>query len=269
MSNILNTKVKFYRNLKDMAFSTTINSNSQQDLLKLGLDACTSCGLKAEQLETLSDNVINSLVASNQLEQEFVINTKYKGYASNNNASVQINGNSHIEIMANELSMQNAYANAKQVDKLLCNKLHFAYNDKYGFLNADIRRLGSGMTISTLVALPALTKLNAIKNLPKSNDKLIFNIEPINAYGGIYLITNGPSLGYSEKQICELTSSYIDKVVKCEIEMSKTLAKDKIEVTDKASRAKAIINSCIKISPDELYGLIGDVLIAINSGLQK
>ncbi|MBQ7880697.1 MAG: hypothetical protein IJ358_02515, partial [Clostridia bacterium] len=219
MSNILWTKVKFCRNLKGVMFSGKITSESQEDVLKLGLDACSSCGLKGESIEALSDKVINNLIASGKLENDFASSLVNKGYASNDETNVKINGKNHIEIMAKDLNLYDAYSKAKKIDKQLCNKLHFAYSDKYGFLGPDIKNIGSGMQISAMVMLPALTKLNAVRDLPKSNDKLIFNIKPIDLQSGIYLITTGATLGYGEKQICELTSAYINNVVKREIEM--------------------------------------------------
>ena len=97
---------------------------------------------------------------------------------------------------------------------------------------------------------------------------MIFQIIQIDANSGLYLVSTQSNLGYSEKQICELTSEYIDKIIKCEIEQSKHLSSDQDEVLDKCMRAKAIINSCIKISADELYELIGNILIAINGGVE-
>ena len=157
MSNIVVTKIKFERNLKGFTFNT-INHSKLDEVLKLGLDACTFCGLKAEQLSSLSESVIDSLIQTNKLERDFASNLNNKGYASNNDVSVQINGKNHIEIIASARDLFNAYANAKEVDKQLCNKLNFAYSDKYGFLNPDIRRVGSGLRIETLIMLPALTK---------------------------------------------------------------------------------------------------------------
>ena len=269
MSNILWTKVKFARNLQGVAFNSKISSKSQADILKLVLDACETCGFKGERLDIVSDKVLNSLIANGKLENGFANNIKNKGFATIENASIQINGKNHIEIISKDLNLYNAYAGAKQVDKQLCNKLHFAYSDKYGFLSPDIKDIGSGMSVSALVMLPALARVNAVASLPRTSDKLRFNIECIDAQSGIYLISSGASLGYGEKQICELSKAYIDNVIKCEIEMSKNLAKDQDEILDKLNRAKAIINACVKMTPQELNCLIGDILIAINAGLEK
>ena len=269
MNNILWTKVKFVRNLRGIPFGSKISSKSQADVLKLALDACAECGLKGEKLDAIGDNVLEGLIAGGKIENGFASNIKNKGFATSDTASVQINGNNHIEITSKDLNIYNSYANAKQVDKQLCNKLHFAYNDKYGFLSPDIKNIGSGMSVSALVMLPALARVNAVASLPRTSDKLRFDIECVDSKSGIYLISSGASLGYGEKQICELSKAYIDNVVKCEIEMSKNLGKDKDEVLDKLNRAKAIINACVKITPQELYCLLGDILIAINAEVEK
>lgn len=269
MNNIVNTKVKFVRNLSGVAFSTKISSKTESDVLKLSLDACNELGLKGESLSNISDTVLDQLIVAGKLEPEFIKTVKNKGFIESKNASIQINGINHIEIFSNNLDIFDAYREAKQVDKLLCNKLHFSYNDKYGFLSPEIDKIGSGMQISIIMLLPALNKMDAIKDLPKFSDKLRFNIRAIDLQSGLYLISTGANLGYSEKQICELTNNYIQNILKAEVEFSKTLATDELEIIDKNLRAKAIINSCAKISINELYGLVGDILIAINSGLEK
>jgi len=269
VSNVLWSKVKFVRNLHGIAFSSKITNKSKADVLKLSIDACSDCGLKSERLDAMSDKVIESLIVNGKLEKDFSANTNNKGYATDGESSVQINGKNHIEIISKDINLYNAYSKSKQIDKQLCNKLHFAYSDKYGFLNPDIKNIGSGMNISILIMLPALSQVNAISRLPKSSERLAFNIEPINIESGMYLITTGASLGYSEKQICQLTENYINNVLKCEVDMCKNIATDEAEVLDKSSRAKAIINSCMKITTQELYCLISDILIAINSGLEK
>lgn len=268
MSNIISSKVKFVRNLKGVPFNTNTNSNALNEVLKLAIDACNQCGVKAESLDKISDEIINNLIDSNLIEDDFVRDKNFKGFASNDCTTVQINSTNHIEIFSIDTDLLNSYNNAKSVDKMLCNKLNFLYTDRYGFLSPEIDKIGCGMQTETLVILPALKQLNYIKDLPQYCDKLRFEIYQINNQNAVYLIRSNATLGYSEKQICELTSQYVNNIIKCEVEMCKKLAIDKLEIMDKSARAKAIINNCLKITNMELFKLIGDVLIAINSGVE-
>lgn len=268
MNNIISSKVKFVRNLKGVPFNTNTNSKALNEVLKLSIDACNQCGLKAEVLSKINEDVVEGLIDANMLEPDFVDDIKFKGCATNDSTTVQINGSNHIEIFSSDSDILNAYNNAKSVDKMLCNKLNFLYSDKYGFLNPDLDKIGCGMQTETLVILPALHQTNSVKKLPQYCDKLGFKIYSLNDQNLVYLIRSNTSLGYNEKQICELTSQYVNNVIKCEIEMCKNLANDTLEIMDKSVRAKAIINSCLKITSNELFKLIGDILIAINSGLE-
>ena len=138
----------------------------------------------------------------------------------------------------------------------------------YGFLSPELDKIGCGMYTETLVILPALSQSNSIKSIPQYCDKLRFKIYQINNQNSVYLIRSDAALGYNEKQICEFTSQYVNNIIKCEIEMCKNLANDALEIMDKSARAKAIINNCLKISNIELFKLIGDILIVINSGVE-
>lgn len=269
MSNIIWTKVKFSRNLKDSLFTHKMSELEQGNALKLCLETIEACGLKGETINNMSEQTVNNLAGSGMIEKSFLSNSNIKGYASNKKVAVQINGKSHIEIFSKADDIYSAYNEAKKIDKKLCNKLSFSYNDKYGFLNPSIDKVGCGMEISSLILLPALTQIGAIKSLPKSIEKLMFKIETIDETCNLYLIKSGANLGYTEKQICELTKSYIDNIIRCEIEASKTLSKDADEVLDKCERAIAIINHCIKIDTTELLDLISKILIAVNGGVKQ
>lgn len=270
MNNLISAKVKFNRNLKDFKFITNSTKSENTKVLNLCLKAMGECDLKAEKLDNINTQIIDSLIQSEKIENDFAINLSSKGYASNDNAFVQINNKNHIEIFSSDTDIFSAYSNAKKVDKMLCNKLHFAYSDKFGFLSPSIKNIGSGMSVECKVMLPALNKINTVKNLPRVNEKLRFEIECLDAKSGLYLISNNENLGYTEKQICELTYSYLDKIIKLEIQTSKALASDDIdEILDSSLRAKAILKNCLKISPNEVNLLISNILIAINAEVEN
>lgn len=269
MSNIIWAKVKFSRNLKDMLFTHKMSDVEQDNALKLCLETIEACGLKGEAISNMSEQTVNNLAGNGMIEKSFLSNPNIKGYASNKKVAVQINGKSHIEVFSKADDIYSAYNEAKKIDKKLCNKLSFSYNDKYGFLNPSIDKVGCGMEIEILILLPALTQIGAFKSLPKSIEKLMFKIESVDESCNLYMIKSGANLGYTEKQICELTKSYIDNIIRCEIEASKTLSKDADEVLDKCERAIAIINHCIKIDTTELLDLISKILIAVNGGVKQ
>lgn len=269
MSNIISTKVKFVRNLKNCNFESNIYDKQQQDILKLCMDATNTCGLKSVELSNLSDKVVNNLLAQDLLERDFVYIGSNQGYANKDNLTVQINSRNHVEIFARDNNIYEAYSKAKEIDKKLCNKLNFAYNDKYGFLTPDIKNIGSGMSVEFKVILPALAKIRALDKLPNVSDKLVFDVTCLDTQSGLCVITTSATLGYTEKQICELAQNYVNKLLQLEIETAKKLSSNSDDVEDKSRRAKAILKSCLKITADESYVLVGDVLIAINAGIEK
>ncbi len=269
MSNIIYTKVKFVRNLKNCNFESNIYDKQQKDILNLCMDATNSCGLKCAELKDISEKVINSLLAQDLLEHNFVYASSNQGYANNDNVTVQINSRNHIEIFAKGGDIYEVYSCAKEVDKMLCNKLNFAYSDKYGFLTPDIKNIGSGMSVEIKVILPALAQIGALNKLPNVSDKLVFDITCLDRQSGLCMINTRATLGYTEKQICELSKIYIDKLLQLEIETSKKLSSESDDVEDKSRRAKAILKNCLKITSSEAYVLLGDILVGINAGVEK
>lgn len=249
MSNIVLTKVEFNRNVKDYAFKPKLSVIKRNKLVSLIEQTCEDCGLY-KCGEDKQEYILEKLLINNHI-----------CYIDKSNmVAVEVLNTEHLTISSVSKDIYNAYEYAKKLDKAFCDKLHFMYDDKLGFLTSDITKLGTGMQVSVKLLLPALTKLEALNMLPKSQDRLRFKIT--NLGNSVYLITSGASLGYSEKEICKLTSEYIDTILKYESEGCKQLFnQSQDDVIDKSLRAKAILSSCIKISPEELYVLVGNILI--------
>ena len=268
MSNIINTKIKFLRNLKDKKFNCNAQEKDKQEVLDICLKAVEQCGYKCAKLNDINKSAIAKLISSNHLEQEFIYKYTDTACSTIDDVTIQINGANHIEIFASDNNIDQAYIKVKPVDKALCNKLNFAYSDKYGFLMPDIKDIGSGMLIECLIILPALARVGSLNKIPNFIDKLSFDIVCVDRQSGLCKISTKSTLGYSEKQICELVKMYISKVLEYEVETSKRLGvQDEDEIKDRFCRASAILNNCIKISPAEAYCLLGDILIGVNSGL--
>lgn len=267
MNNIVSTKVEFCRNIKGFPFCSKLGAQ-QKLLLELALKTCKEINLTATNLNDVVEDVIDNLKAKRLLDGDFVI-TNCSGFATNNenNCFVQIGYIDHIRVGGIGENIYTAYDNAKKLDKQLCNKLSFMYADKYGFLTPKIENIGTGIKVGVYVMLPAIEKLNLTQIFKKECEKMSFNVAKIS--NGLYLISTGANLGFTEKQVLENTENYIKKIMDFEMQASKQLAKNQDEILDKSERAKAILKNCILLSNDELCGLCGDVLVAINGGLEQ
>ena len=90
MNNIIQTKIKFSRNLKGFKFESNIDDIEQQEVLKLCLKAVNDCGLKCVELKDLSKNVIDNLLAREVMEREFVYSSYNQGIANDKDLIIQI-----------------------------------------------------------------------------------------------------------------------------------------------------------------------------------
>lgn len=267
MSNIVTTKVEFCRNVKGFPFCSKLGDN-QSALLELIFNTCKDVKLATTNLSDVNDEVVDNLKAKFLLDKNFTMNT-FSAFASNltNDAFVEIGNIDHIRIGGLGENIYTAYDKAKKLDKQFCNKLNFMYNDKYGFLTPNLQNIGSGIIVKVYVMLPAITKLNIQSMLKKACEKMMFSV--VNLSNGLYEVCSGANLGLTEKQVLEHTDNYIKKILKLEQEACKQLAQNQDEILDKTLRAKAILRSCFLIDTNELCELVGDILIAINSGLEN
>ncbi len=135
---------------------------------------------------------------------------------------IMINEEDHfrIQVIKPGFQIMEAYGMADLVDEELNKFAAYAYCDDFGYLTACPSNMGTGLKVSTMLHLPAITMNKTIGEVITSLRDRGINVkgttgETNRTFGSLYLISNRPSLGLSEVDIIE----EIDKATKMLIEM--------------------------------------------------
>jgi protein arginine kinase len=126
----------------------------------------------------------------------------------NHTVSVLVNEEDHIriQVILPGLQPEEAWQSADKIDNALASRLPFAYHEQYGYLTSSLANCGTGMRISLMVHLPALTLLGRLPATWLGAEALGSTVrglygEGAEPAGNVYQISNAASLGLTEQQI--------------------------------------------------------------------
>lgn len=245
MNNIIATKISVYRNLKDYKFMPKLEQN------------------KYAEIETLADKALGSLTKINPsntnqhtlnfLLQNKLLNKKAKQvYLTKDNVAVNLLGDEHLCVVASSFGYdQNLYNKVATVVTALESKLNMAYNDQYGYLMSDIKNLGSGVQVESLISLTALVEMGKIGQVCQNIKNLGYSIEK--QEGTTYKVGTVCSLGLTASETFSEFGRTLTKLAELEIESEKMLySTNAEEITDKVYRSQSLLKGAYMLSFDEL-----------------
>lgn len=276
---VLSTRIRIARNIADIPFVSKCTKNDFLNVLNRVQDIAPSIGygLKFLKLSDMDEITKLSLIEKHLISPEFAIdknNVEAILINEEENICIMINEEDHlrIQVLASGLDIENALNLAIEIDKKLETLLNYAYSDKYGFLTACPTNVGTGMRISTMVQLTALTLTGNIRKVLEVVNSFGMNIRGIygegsESQGNIYQVSNKQSLGISEQEIANNLKVITEKIIEQEKLARKYLCKEEVELEDRVYRAYGILVNCKKISADECRKLLSDVKLGTDLGI--
>lgn len=269
---VMHSKVSLARNLSQFNFYIKeedifkLENIFKQNIVQIGY------GLKFLKLSELEDNEIQSLYEKGLINQKMVQNKKRSSLLINEdeNISILINSEDHInlQIFASGLEIDGLTNLCIEIDEKLQEIFKFSKSPKYGYLTQDITNVGTGMKISVILHLPALTKTRNINKLISFVRQ--FGIEIVKVQNpDIYIISNERTLGITEKEISQNIKAMAERIIEQERGARKLLAENQIELEDNILRSFGILSNCKKISQKEAEELLSNVKFGTDLGIIK
>lgn len=186
--------------------------------------------------------------------------------------AIMINEEDHIReqclLKGNNLEM--AYQMLEKIDNQICKKLDIAYDEKLGFLTSCISNVGTGLRVSVMLFLPALTLTSKMDNIIDNLQKNGLAVrgaygEATDYLGYLYQISNERTLGKTEKEYIAQISSIVNQLCDMEVEARKQLILSREdEVKDIVGRAFGILTNCYLLPVEEFMRLAGEIKMGIS-----
>ena len=266
----VSSRIRFARNLKEYPFGERMTSAQKKELCKKVKDAFFSANasMKKEydyiELEKADRIDLMSLAETNKISPQFVSAKDGALILSKDGAvSIMINEEDHlrIQVIMPGLALNEAYEKAVLIEKLLNEKLQFAYSDKFGYLTACPTNLGTGMRASLMLHLPAISEAGAVNGLITEADKAGVLVRGANgegsrAQGALFQLSNRATLGVTDKEIIKRITDVASQIAKQEEKLLDRLYKTQsVVMEDKIMRAYGTLKNARLLSAEEFISL--------------
>lgn len=278
---VMSSRIRIARNLTEFSFMVKCSKEAALEILKKIEQILPNMGydLKLLKLKDMDDITTMSLIEKHIISPDFALNKKETGAILMNeeeNICIMINEEDHIriQVFTSGLDLENALNLALEIDYKLGKLLHYAYNDKYGFLTSCPTNVGTGIRASVMIHVPALSMTGNISKVLEVVNSFGMNIrglygEGTNSSGDIYQVSNKQTLGIQEEEITKNLKIITEKIIEQERLARKYLAKESIELEDKVYRAYGILIHSKKISSEECKALLSNIKLGTDLGIIK
>ncbi|MBI4350771.1 MAG: protein arginine kinase [Elusimicrobia bacterium] len=263
---IFSTRVRFARNLRGFPFPNRAGPRQLAEIRRLALAAARETGLfpggHYVKMETLGPLERRFLVERHLVSHALAAALLPAGAAisGEEDLSAMINEEDHLRLqcLSSGFAIEEAFKAALKLDEALGRELPFAYGDKFGFLTACPTNAGTGMRVSCLAHLPALSRLGRMPQVLESLSHLGVTARGIYGegtyvLGDFYQISNATCLGRGEEDFCGSIDRVIRNLIRQEISARETLVGDpfRLKTEDAVFRALGLLRHARTLSYEE------------------
>lgn len=273
---VISTRVRLARNLNRMPFPAEMNLEQKaqvvDEICKAASREGTPYTLRYTDMARLSQREALSLVERHLISPEFSRCEEGAGLllSENEDVSLMINEEDHLRIqtMLPGLELDETYRMADELDSFLDGQLHFAFDDRLGYLTQCPTNLGTGMRASIMLHLPALQDSGAIQQLANTVAKLGLTIrglygEGSKPEGAIYQLSNQVTLGISESAAIENLKGIAAQIIRQEQTAREELCRNP-HFEDRVWRSLGILRTARLLARDEFMALISNVRVGVS-----
>ena len=280
---VVSSRVRLARNLADFDFRDRLTDDDAARLVEkvraltpgLAGRECTeyySCNINK-----LPDNERESLVEQNAISEELAGKKQATGLiiSEDESVSIMINEEDHIRISAAVAgsSMREAFKLADRIDDYIDSELQYAYSDRYGYLTTCMSDVGTGMRVTCMLSLPALTvsgKITSIRDEVGKFGVVLRDAFPQNSKNTsfLYTISNQKTLGMSEQDILENLEQIVSQIVALERKRRTAWIENaRDEMEDKVARSYGVLRYTRLIAAPDALALLAQLKLGSDAGL--
>ena len=271
---VISTRIRLARNLNGFSFPAGMSAEQKEQVISHVFNAFPQDGTGAFtclRMRELSQWDIGSMVERHLISQDFASHLDGAALllSPDESVSIMVNEEDHIRIQAMHagLALDEAFQAANCWDDFLDSRLHFAFDDRLGYLTQCPTNLGTGMRASVMLHLPALQGKGVIQQLANTVSKLGLTIrglygEGSRSEGAMYQLSNQVTLGITEREAIDNLKSIVAQIVK-EERQYRELLKESPALEDRVYRALGVLQNARLLSGKEFMSLISHVRMGV------
>ncbi|MBQ9133352.1 MAG: ATP--guanido phosphotransferase [Clostridia bacterium] len=273
---ILRSRVRLARNIVDYPFAPVLNTACRKEIIEKAENALRTNGY-TRQNDTDNTVAVHALSEENLVSREFADDKELHALLCNADANTYImvceEDHLRIQSFADGADLTTAGKRAFAAERLLNEKIKFAFDRELGYLTHCPTNLGTAMRASMMMFLPALTMLGRMGDLKSQLEKIGVTIRGLYGEGSaadayMYQISNRLSLGLSEDDLLRKIESVASRIAEDELRARKSLLAARSDaLTDKILRSLGILKYAHMISGKEFLDCYAYVRLGISLGL--
>ena len=274
---VISTRIRLARNIAGYPFPDRLNEEQNKQIKQAVRDAVAQIGgltLDYIELSECRERDVLALVERHLISYEFARRgTGALLLSPDERISIMINEEDHlrIQVLSAGLDLEEAYKLADLVETALDERLHFAFDERLGYLTQCPTNLGTGMRVSLMLPLPALQECGAIRQLSGNVSKLGLTIrgaygEGSQAQGAFYQMSNQVTLGISETAAIENLRGIAQQIMKQE-QAAREQLRESVSFEDRVWRSYGLLQYARTITNEEALKLLSNVRVGVSLGI--
>lgn len=278
---VVSTRVRFARNIEGFPFTLKATEKQRAEILKLCEEAIRKVHLSqsviALELDKLEEIKRDVLVERHLISRELAGGEGPRGvtFGRGEMLSIMINEEDHLRLqwIKSGFEPDRAYNALCKVDRALEAVVPYAVSERYGYLTACPTNVGTGMRVSVMLHLPALTMKDQIDKVFKAAKRMNHAVrglygEGTRAFGDMYQISNQATLGRGEDSILENIKAIVPKILETERQVRGQLyADDRSFLEDRVLRSLALLRNARRLNVQEMMGHLSMLRLGVDMGL--
>lgn len=278
-NSVVSTRVRLARNLEGYPFPSHLKDEKQaKEIIRhvsSGLSRLDE--FKLYYMDQMSEAQAQALKENHLISPALINNKKFSAVLLNReeNVSIMINEEDHLreQCIVKGLDLNLAYDTMSEIDNRISQSMKFAFDEQLGFLTACPTNLGTGLRVSVMFFLPALTINGVMPKILRSVSRLGLTVRGIygegsEAEGYMYQISNEVTLGVSEEEILTQVDEVVKKV--CQLEEAERerlkIGPAALDIRDACMRSLGILTNCAKLTTEELIKFTAQVKLGASLG---
>ena len=278
---VLSSRARLARNLSGSPFPAWAKKSERIRILKKAraavLDVPDMVSCLSEDMDQLTGEEKSMLVERHLISREHAARGGGSGLILNKeeNISVMINEEDHLrmQVILPGLQVREAWQKINNLDSELDKRLPFAFSPTYGYLTACPTNLGTGMRVSAMLHLPALSLSDQINQIISAVDKIKFAVRGIygegsDPLGNMFQVSNRITLGETEEDIVKRFIMVVWALFEREKDARRTLIEtDQNLLLNHIGRSYGILSNCYSIDAKETLNLLSFIRLGCDFGM--
>ena len=274
---VVSTRIRLARNLPTYPFPAWMTVDQRREVCQKVRAALQAGEVKWEYLEmqNMLERDAQAMVERHLISPAFASCTEGSGLllAEDESISLMVCEEDHLRLQAMGAGLQpdELYQKLDAIDTMLDAVLHFAFDERLGYLTQCPTNLGTGMRASVMLHLPALQERGMVQQLANTVSKLGLTIrgmygEGSRSEGALYQLSNQVTLGISEQAAIDNLKGIVAQIVKEERAAREEAAKSPV-FADRVFRSLGILQNARLPSHEESMKLLSYLRVGISAGL--